>query len=175
MSGAGYVEPASPTVYLKGRVDGTAGNGSPEIVQEIEDAGAHSRLDALAALLAARATEATAATAGETLAALLAELETKAGRLDRQPTRDDFTDGEALDDQIGSGGVLTFTFTSPVNLVWVRSVGGVARCDPFGGAPSATRGVYCADDEPAPITVNAESVAVFAPAGATVSVWGFRY
>lgn len=88
----------------------------------------------------------------------------------------DFMTGfEGLADQSGADGVLTFTFASPVELVWVRSVGGVSRADPGGGTPSAVAGVYCADDEPAPITIKTSAVKVYAPAGADVSVWGYRY
>lgn len=88
---------------------------------------------------------------------------------------DAFLGGEVLADQSGAGSVLTFTFTTPVQLVWVRSKGGISRADPFGGTPAASTGIPCADDEPSPITVQTSTVKVFAPSGATVSVWGYRY
>lgn len=89
--------------------------------------------------------------------------------------QDAFSAGEVLLDQAGADGVLTFSFTQPVDLIWVRSVGGVSRADPFGGTPTASIGVYCADDEPAPLTVSTDALKVYAPSGATVSVWGYRY
>jgi len=85
---------------------------------------------------------------------------------------DVFTGGEALPDQTGDGTVKTFTFASPVDLVWVRSAV-AARADPFGGTPTATTGIPCAADEPNPMSVRASSVKVFAASG-TVSVWGYR-
>jgi hypothetical protein len=92
----------------------------------------------------------------------------------RQRVDDGYQSGECLADQTGNGGVLTFTFSAVVSLVWVRSVGAVCRADPFGGMPSATQGVYCASDEPCPITVDCQVLKVYAPSGATVSVWGYR-
>lgn len=85
------------------------------------------------------------------------------------------TEMEALDDQAGAGAVLTFTFASAVQLVWVRSVGDISRAVVGSQTPTATLGAYCGDDEPTPLTVNAVSVKVFAPVGATVSVWGMRF
>lgn len=98
----------------------------------------------------------------------------RAGGEQVQYVRESFVGGQALPDQSGAGGVLTFTFSSPVDLFWVRSVGGVSRADPFGGTPSVSAGVYCGADEPTPLSVTTTTVRVFAPAGATVSVWGFR-
>ncbi len=86
-----------------------------------------------------------------------------------------FNSGATLPDQSGAGGVLTFTFASAMDLIWIRSVGGVSRADPFGGTPTSTQGVYCADSEPQPITVTATTIKVYAPSGATVSVWGYAY
>jgi len=86
---------------------------------------------------------------------------------------DVFTGGEALADQTGDGTVKTFTFASPVDLVWVRCVAVAGRCDPFGGTPSATQGIYCAADEPNPMTIRTSSVKVFAASG-QISVWGYR-
>jgi len=86
---------------------------------------------------------------------------------------DVFTGGEALADQTGDGTVKTFTFASPVDLVWVRCVAVAGRCDPFGGTPSASQGIYCAADEPNPMTIRTSSVKVFAASG-QISVWGYR-
>ena len=85
---------------------------------------------------------------------------------------DVFTGGEVLPDQTGDGTVRTFTFASPVDLVWVRAAV-AARADPFGGIPTVALGIPCAADEPTPVTVRTSSIKVFATAG-TVSVWGFR-
>ena len=95
---------------------------------------------------------------------------------DPLPVSDRLTGFEGLADQTGDGTVKTFTFANAPDLVWIRSVGGISRADPTGGTPSATTGVYCADDEPTPITISGQTaVKVFAPIGAVVSVWGFRY
>ncbi len=107
--------------------------------------------------------------ARDRLAAILAAL---AGRLD---TRDSYTGGESLPDQAGAGAVLLFTFAARVDLVWVRVDGGTGRADPFGGVPSSSAGVVCDDGVPQPLTVACVSLRVWAPAGATVAVWGYRY
>jgi hypothetical protein len=93
-----------------------------------------------------------------------------------QQVQDEFTTGEALPDQTPAlSGVLAFNFTAPVNLVFIRVRGGVGRADPFGGTPTATTGIYCADDEPTPIPVTTSQVKVHAPSNVPVSVWGFAY
>lgn len=95
------------------------------------------------------------------------------GRVD---TAESFTDMEVLADQSGAGGVLTFTFASPMDLVWVRCSGGVGRASAAGAAdPAASRGAYCEDGEPEPISVRTTTVRVFAGSGTIVSVWGYRY
>src|SRR5919108_4879151 len=51
-----------------------------------------------------------------------------------QPVRDDYQTGEILADQTGAAGVLTFTFSAPVQLVVVDANGtatDLARADPF--------------------------------------------
>lgn len=94
------------------------------------------------------------------------------------PVRDDYTTGEVLADQTGAGGVLTFTFSAPVHMVWVRDIGAtasnVSRVDPFGGTPSSTTGIAVPNGEPTPITVTTSSVKVFAPTGSTIAVYGYR-
>ncbi len=96
-------------------------------------------------------------------------------RTRRVDVADAATEMEALADQNGAGAVLTFTFASAIQLAWVRSVGGVARAVVGTQSPTASLGAYCADDEPTPLTVEGTTVKVFAPVGATVSVWGMRY
>lgn len=81
-------------------------------------------------------------------------------------------DIEVLDDQGGSGSVLTFTFSQPQHLVYVYAKGGTARAL---DGPTATRGVPIEDGVAFPIPLYTEQVQVFAPTGCTVSVWGFRY
>lgn len=90
---------------------------------------------------------------------------------------DIYPNGEVLADQVGAGAVLTFTFSNPMNLIWVLSSGTtlVSRCDPFGGIPDASLGIYCEDGIPVPVTVTATTIKVFAPIGTTVRVYGYRY
>lgn len=92
-----------------------------------------------------------------------------------QAVTDRFVDTEVLPDQQGAESVLTFTFSSPVQLVWVRSVGGDSRVHPSGGTPTSTFGIRAPDDEPVPITVQTNQIKVWAPSTATITVWGFRY
>lgn len=93
-----------------------------------------------------------------------------------QPVSDDFDDGQALAEQTGAGAVLTFTFASSVNLVVVESAGDgfVSRADPFGGTPTADLGVPCRHEVPTYLPVTTSEVKVYAPAGTSVNVWGFR-
>lgn len=88
---------------------------------------------------------------------------------------DRYSGGEVLADQAGAGGVLTFTFSSAVDLIWVRCDGGDARADPFGGTPAVDAGIICEDGVPQPITLTASTVKVWAPSSSSVSVWGYRY
>lgn len=92
-----------------------------------------------------------------------------------QVVSDSFAGGEVLADQAGAAGVLTFTFSAARQLVWVRSDGGVARANPFGGVPTSTSGIFCDDGVPTPITVTTSLVKVFAPTGTTVKVHGYSY
>ncbi len=77
--------------------------------------------------------------------------------------------------------MLTFTFATPVDFVWVTDVGStttnVSRADPYGGTPSATTGVPVFNATPTPLAVAPPSatVKVWAPAGSTISVHGQRY
>lgn len=92
--------------------------------------------------------------------------------------RDDYQGGEVLADQTGAGAVLTFTFSSPVQLVLVHAYSAtaadLARVDPFGGTPSASAGIRALNDVPTFVPVTATTVRVFAPTGMEVSVSGFR-
>lgn len=92
------------------------------------------------------------------------------------PVKDRYLEGEVLPDQVGTGGVLTFTFSEPVDLIWCRvDGGGAGRADPFGGIPTADRGIYVEPEVPAPLTVTTTTVRVFAPTGTVVRVHGYRY
>lgn len=88
---------------------------------------------------------------------------------------DDYQEFEALSDQTGAGSVLTFTFTSAVNLVVVHAVGTsqVARATTT-QTPSATLGARCPDDAPTYLPVTTSVMKVFAPNGMLVSVCGYR-
>lgn len=90
--------------------------------------------------------------------------------------RDDFDGGQVLEDQAGAGAVLTFTFSSPVNLVVMESSGAalVARADPFGGTPDTDTGIPLRHETPTYAPVITSSVKVFAPIGTTISVYGYR-
>ena len=90
--------------------------------------------------------------------------------------QDDNNSGEVLPEQIGSDSVLTFNFSSPVNLIQVESQGLnlISRVDPFGGTPSANQGWPCRDEIPTYFPVIATTVKVYSPTGATVNVMGYR-
>lgn len=142
-------------------------------------------------------TAATGAATQTTLAAVLAELvqklepsdlaalataakqDTLIGRLpsaldgDALAVSDVFTGDEYLTDQTGDGTVKTFTFTSAVDLIIVRSIAVVARATCDGTAPTNSKGIYCAIDEPTYITRRTSTVKVLAASG-TLAVWGFR-
>lgn len=91
---------------------------------------------------------------------------------------DQYANGEVLADQTGAGAVLTFTFANTMDLIWVRDTGAVttnvSRVDPFGGTPSASAGIPLPNNEPIPITRQTTTVKVYAPAGSTISAWGYR-
>lgn len=48
-----------------------------------------------------------------------------------------------------------------------------SRADPFGGTPTASRGVPVRHEIPVWLPVTTSTVKVFAPSGATVTVWGY--
>lgn len=88
---------------------------------------------------------------------------------------DDFTGGEVLNDQTGADSVLTFTFAAPRSLLLIQAVGDdlVARADPFGGNPTAIRGIRCDDSTPTYLPVRTSQVKIYTPNGMVVSVAGF--
>lgn len=89
---------------------------------------------------------------------------------------DDYSDGEVLATQVGADAVITFNFSSPVNLVTVESdgYGLISRANPFGGVPSSTAGIPCRHQIPQIMKVTTDVVRVFAPTTANITVWGFR-
>lgn len=82
--------------------------------------------------------------------------------------------------QLTNGGVLTFTASSPCDLIWVRIDDGsgaasVATCDPSGGTPTATTGIPLDDGIDKPITIRTQTVKVYSSTSSKyVKVWGFR-
>jgi len=101
-------------------------------------------------------------------------------RATKVPVKDAYASGEVLADQVGAGAVLTFTFSSAIDFIWVNDIGAtttnISRCDPFGGTPSASLGVAVPNAVPTPIFVTPASttVKVFAPSGSTISLYGHR-
>lgn len=98
-----------------------------------------------------------------------------------QQVADDYNTGEILPDQTGAGGVLTFTFTSPVQNIWIYAVNplalddlGEVRVDPFGGNPTSTFGIPVSFGGITPIPVVATTIKVFAQVGVRVTVYGNR-
>lgn len=94
-------------------------------------------------------------------------------------TQDTYVSGQALAAQAGPG-LLTFSFSVPMDLIWVMSVDAgideaTSWADPFGGTPSAGVGIPCLDRAQQPITVRTTSVKVWAAPDVTVAVWGYRY
>lgn len=101
------------------------------------------------------------------------------GRFGTPPT--EYTSGSILADQTGAGAVQTFTFSIPVDFIWVTDIGAtttnVSRVDPFGGTPAATTGIPVLNGAPTPINVVPanSTVRVYAPVGSTITMHGFRY
>lgn len=107
--------------------------------------------------------------------ALTQPVEGDVGGAGEQPVMDVFDFQQDVADQVGAGGVLTFTLPEACEVIWVLSRGAVARARIGSDAAglSATRGAYCDDGVPTPLTARGTVVKVWAPAEATVSVWGF--
>lgn len=89
---------------------------------------------------------------------------------------DDYTAGEILASQSGADGVLTFTFATAQNMAWVKftasDADAVCYADPLGGTPANGTGIPICESVPMPLHYNTSSVKVYAPTGATVTVWG---
>jgi hypothetical protein len=88
---------------------------------------------------------------------------------------------EVLADQAGADDVLTFTFSRPVDLVIVHSVGSESRATGPNQTPTAGFGKRCPDDIPIwlparMINGGGETVVkVYAATGTVVSVEGYFY
>ncbi len=99
---------------------------------------------------------------------------------DTWKVKDDFQQGEILPDQPGTNGVLTFTFSAPVDFIWITDTGtvtaNVSRADPFGGVPSVSVGIPVFNQAPTPINVTpARSIIkLFAPTGSNIAMYGYR-
>lgn len=98
-------------------------------------------------------------------------------------TMDNYTDIEYLADQSGAGGVLTFTFSSDVDLIVVELVETAADAD--AGAiegrattgtqtPTATLGAVLKHECPIPLQVTTDTCKVYAPADCNITVYGKR-
>jgi hypothetical protein len=132
-------------VLARGALEGVAAQLAGTLT--VDDAAAHAFLDAIAAAVA--------------------------GVLD---VADDYAGGEALADQPG-GAARTFVFAADVAVAWVLIAGdpaAVGRADPFGGTPGDGVGIPCPEGVPTPLTVRTSTVAVWAPAGSSIAVWGYR-
>lgn len=88
---------------------------------------------------------------------------------------DQFIGDEILVDQVGADAVLTFTFSAAVDMIVILSKGAISRGGLGGDVPTLTKGFFCDDTVPTYVPVTATVVKVYAPLGATVSVWGYRY
>lgn len=92
--------------------------------------------------------------------------------------QDDYATQVPLADLTGAGGVLTFTFVTPVDFVWVTDIGaGSANISrvAINGTASSTNGQPLLNMTPTPFPVKQIStVSVYAPSGSTISVCGYR-
>lgn len=86
----------------------------------------------------------------------------------------DFATGEILEDQTGNAGVVTFTFSTHMYLICAYSADATSRATAFGDPPTSSKGIVLPTDVPTYITARSNQLKVWAPVGATVSVWGFR-
>lgn len=105
-----------------------------------------------------------------------AGIETPVSDLAPLPVLDDFPSSEYLEDQLGDGTVKTFTFTQPVQQVWVYMKGNLitdeARVTTNAQTPTASLGIVISDQTPTPITVTTTTVKILAPLGARITVYG---
>lgn len=88
--------------------------------------------------------------------------------------RDTYYSDDAVDDITGANAVETVTFSKVVDLIWIRSIGGISRAG-VNFTPTSIKGAYCADDEPTPITIRTNTIEIYIPSGAIVSVWADGY
>ena len=165
--------PADVSVeLLRRRVDGTLAAWLLEDDgdQPVHDPAVEAKLEAVRALLDGTLDVHLASTAGAVpVSGPLTDAQLRAADV---PVRDTYLSFRQPVDQTGTGAVLTFTLGGTCDLVWVLSRGGVSRAA-VGVDPAADRGAYCDDGVPTPLTVRTGSVRVFAPVGATVSVWAY--
>lgn len=95
---------------------------------------------------------------------------------------DDYTDVEYLADQVSAGSVLTFTFAEgPVQKIWVEMLAetpddaSTARLRVDGVDPTATVGTLIHAGQVQPISSPpTTTVKVLAPAGKTITCYGYR-
>lgn len=101
------------------------------------------------------------------------------GRFGTPPS--EYMSAEIRPDQAGANAVQTFTFSTPVDFIWVTDVGttttNVSRVDPYGGTPSSSAGIAVFNQTPTPIQVvpARASINVYAPTGSTITMYGLRY
>lgn len=91
--------------------------------------------------------------------------------------RDVFQGREILPDQSGTDGVLTFSFSQPVQTYWVGVVGDEQKCKVVDGelTPSPSFGIPVEAGGSLPVSSVTDTVKVYAPSGCVVTVWGFYY
>lgn len=93
--------------------------------------------------------------------------------------RDAYGTCEVLPDQAGSGSVLTFTFSTAVQMFWVTDTSAassaVSRVTTGSDTPTASHGIPVFNQAPCPVTVTTAAVSVYAPNGTNIVVHGFRY
>ena len=101
------------------------------------------------------------------------------GRFGQQPQ--DYSSASTLPTQPGANGVLTFTFPTPVDFVWVTDTStgtsNISYVDAFGGTPAAGQGAVVLNQAPTPVQVvpPSSTVKVWAPSGAVIGMYGLRY
>src|SRR5688572_2856900 len=88
--------------------------------------------------------------------------------------RDVLAEDEPLEDQSGTDQLLTFTFSTAVDLVhiYIKDARGRASAT---ANPTATKGFYCDQDTGTYFPVRAASVKVHLIGAGIVSVTGLRY
>ena len=153
--------------------------------RQAQDPATDTAIGALATVLAQQATAARQDTAATLLTAIsngIAGLPTVQPLPEQQlraaavPVEAAPSHGEVLADQDGADAVLTFHFGAAVTTVWLLARGtdgAVVRADPYGGTPTDAVGIPVEVGIPFPLTTPpTTSVAVWAPSGVTVTVWG---